>query len=131
MGYLVNSLALVDRNTGEVIEDRVVFFGKKKTDTGFIKVFVGFLEDMVMDTKVAGKAIRLLLYAVHKVNWNNLEVYLFYKDVVKELGIDKNTYFRWLKVLLNNGYMEATERKYIYRLKPYTFVMGSMDKALP
>ncbi len=102
MAYLAQNMALVDKETGEILQDKVYFFGNKPTDTGFVKVFVAFLEDMVVDVTIAGKAIRLLLYAVQRTDWNNLEVYLFYKDAVKELKINHNTYFRWLKALMDN-----------------------------
>ncbi len=128
MGYMSPNLKLINGETGEVVEDKVIVFGRKPTDTGYVKVFVTFLEDVVLNEKVAGKAIRLLLYAVHKVNWNNLEVYLFHKTVCEHLGISKKTYFRWLKELMDNGYIEDTDNKYVYRLKPYSCVKGSMDK---
>ncbi len=130
MAYFVNNLALVDKETGEVIKDRVYFFGNEPTekDTGFTKIFIAFLEDMLKDKEVMGKAIRLLLYAVHKADWNSLEVYLFYKTVCKDLKVSKKTYFKWLKVLMDKKYIEATDNKYVYRLKPYSFVKGSMAK---
>ena len=128
--YVGRKIGLVDLETGEVLEDRVFFIGKRptKVDKGFVKVFVGFLEDLLEDEEVLGKSARLLLYAVKNADWNKLEVYLHHKTVCKDLGIAKRTYHYWLKTLTEKGYLERTEKPHIYKLKPYSFVKGSMAK---
>ena len=128
--YVGRKIGLIDLETGEILEDRVYFIGRKPTkiDKGFVKVFVAFLEDLVQDEKITGKASRLLLYAVKNADWNKLTVYLHYKEVCQELGVSKATFFNWLKDLLEGGYLERTAKPFVYKLKPYSFVKGSMSK---
>jgi hypothetical protein len=49
------------------------------------------------------------------------------KRAIKDLDIDRRTFYRWLKVLLDKGYMEKLAVN-VYRLKPYTAVKGQMKK---
>ncbi len=131
----LNHLAVYNTTTGEVQEDVVVAIvgntpTKIKMDKGYAKVFVAFLEDLLTDREVAGKSITLLLYIINKLDWNNLEVYLFYKEVCTDLEIDKVTYYKWLSKLIEKGYLQLTEKKYIYRLKTYSFIKGSMQETL-
>lgn len=118
---------LLDPATGEVVE--VLMIGKNPAykDKSFTKFFVSFLQDVVQDEEVAGKAIRLLLYMIEKLDWNTLEVIVFPKQVIKELNISKMTYFRWLRTLLEKGYIVKIDR-YQYKLRPYSVVKGSMYK---
>ncbi len=124
----MEKLAIVNLETGEILSERVVMIGKTPTviDRGYVKVFITFLEDIIKDEDIAGKAVRLLLYIMQKVDWNNLEFYLFYKEACKDLGIDKTTFYRWLDILIEKGHIEKTEKKYIYKLKPYSFIKGDM-----
>jgi hypothetical protein len=124
----MEKLGIINLETGEILEERLIMIGKKETkiDRGYIKVFITFLQDIVEDEDITGKAVRLLLYIMQKVDWNNLEFYLFYKEACKDLGINKTTFYRWLYTLIEKDYIEETERKYIYKLKPYSFIKGDM-----
>jgi hypothetical protein len=124
----MKNLMIVDRNTGEVLVDHFVMVGKKPTvvDKNYVKVFVAFLEDIVVDEDIAGKSIRLLLHIMNKVDWNTLEVYIFYKEICEELGITYKTFYNWLNTLIEKEYLEETKRKYIYKIKPYSFIKGDM-----
>jgi hypothetical protein len=121
-------LAIVNLETGEILSERVVMIGKTPTmvDKGYVKVFITFLEDLIKDEDIVGKAGRLLLYVMKDVDWNNLEFYLFYKEACEDLGIDKTTFYRWLNALIEKEYIEPTKKKYIYKLKPYSFIKGDM-----
>jgi predicted transcriptional regulator len=121
-------LAIINLETGEILSERVVMIGKTPTmvDKGYIKVFITFLEDIIKDEDIAGKAVRLLLYIMQKVDWNNLEFYLYHKQVCEELKISKKTFYIWLNTLIEKGHIEKTEKKYIYKLKPYSFIKGDM-----
>jgi hypothetical protein len=46
---------------------------------------------------------------------------------MKDLDITKGTFYNWLKVLLDRGYMEKIAIN-VYRLKPYTAIKGQMKK---
>lgn len=124
-------VVIVDKETGEVLEERAIFIGKhpKYVDRGFIKVFVAFLADVVQNEKIAGKAIRLLLYMIEKLNYNTLVVELIPKKAIEELGISRATFYNWLDVLVSEGYLEKIDT-YTYRIKPYSFVKGRMSKVV-
>ncbi len=123
----MRKLGLVDLETGEILAEQVII-GKKPTlvDKGYIKVFITFLEDVIKDEDIVGKAVRLLLHIMNKVDWNTLEFYLYHKQACEDLGISKKTFYLWLNTLIEKDYIEKTDRKYIYRIKPYCFVKGDM-----
>jgi len=120
-------IGIVDLETGEILAEQVII-GKKPTmiDKGYVKVFITFLEDIVEDEDIAGKSIRLLLHIMNKVDWNTLEVYIFYKEICEELKITYKTFYNWLNTLIEKDYIEPTKRKYIYKIKPYSFIKGDM-----
>ena len=125
------ALALVDTKTGEILEHEVLLVGRKPkyVDKGFIKVFVAFLEDVVADKEVSGKAIRLLLYMLERLDFNNLTVYLNPKDACRELGIARQTLYNWLSLLIRKKYVEKVDT-HLYKIKTYSAVKGSMGKTI-
>ena len=129
----MEKLGIINLETGEILEERLLIIGKKptKVDKAYIKVFITFLQDVIEDDEIVAKAIRLLLYIMQKkVDWNTLEFYLFYREACKELNINKTTFYRWLNILIKKGYIEETDRKYIYKIKPYSFIKGDMKTTL-
>jgi hypothetical protein len=121
-----------DEKTGEILaeEDKVVIFGKKPYfDKGFVKLFVAFLRDMLEDEEVLKGPVRLFLYAVELMDYNSLQVTIVPQKAMKDLDISKDTFYRWLKVLLRKGYMEKIAVN-VYRLRPYSVIKGQMSKAL-
>ncbi len=123
-------MTFYDEDTGQVIEtiDRAIFFGHKAfLDKGYVKVFVAFLRDILEDKAVLKGPIKLFLYAVDKANFNDLRVTIVPQEAMKDLDITKGTFYNWLKVLLDRGYMEKIAVN-VYRLKPYTAVKGQMKK---
>ena len=124
------SITLYDRDTGQVIEtiDRAIFFGHKPfLDKGFVKIFVAFLRDMLEDDKYLKGPVRLFLYAVNLMNYEDLQVTIIPQKAMKDLGISKDTFYRWLNANLKKGYMEKIATN-VYRLKPYTAIKGQMKK---
>jgi hypothetical protein len=124
------TMTFYDEETGQVIEtvDRAVFFGHKAfLDKDYVKVFVAFLRDILEDKDVLKGPVKLFLYAVDKANFNDLRVTIFPQEAIKDLGITKGTFYNWLKVLLDKGYMEKLATN-VYRLKPYTAIKGQMKK---
>lgn len=129
MSYKTKKLMLVDKETGEIIEEEVMFIGKRPTritDKGFIKVFIGFLEDLIEDEELGG-ASRLLLYMAKRMNYNDLRVAINLEEVLETLNISKKTYFKWKKKLVEKGYILQINA-YVFEIRPYTFIKGSMDK---
>jgi hypothetical protein len=125
-------LTFYDERTGEILaeEDRGVIFGKKPyIDKGFAKFFVAFLRDLIEDEEVLKGPVRLFLYAVDKADFNSLRVSIVPQEAIRDLDISKATFYNWLKVLLDKGYLEKLAVN-IYRLKPYTVVKGQMAKAI-
>ncbi len=124
------AITLYDKDTGQVIEtiDRAVFFGHKAfLDKGFVKIFVAFLRDMLEDPKYIRGPVRLFLYAVELMNYEDLQVTIVPEKAMKDLGISKDTFYRWLKANLKKGYMEKIAIN-VYRLRPYTAIKGQMKK---
>jgi hypothetical protein len=124
------SITLYDRDTGQVIEtiDRAVFFGHKAfLDKGYVKIFVAFLRDILEDKEVLKGPIRLFLYAIDLMGYEDLQVTIVPQKAMKDLGISEKTFYRWLKALLDKGYMEKIATN-VYRLKPYTAIKGQMKK---
>ncbi len=123
-------LALMDKETGEILTD-VIFLGHrpKYVDKGFIKLFVGFLYDLIEDQEVTGGPVRLLLYMVERMDFNKLTVIINPKDVIRDLGITKQTYHKWKKVLIKKEYIKRIN-PYVYEIKPFTFAKGNMKATI-
>ena len=119
--------------TGEIYqeEDRAVIIGKRPyiTDRNFIKIFVAFLIDVIEDEELGTGAWRLLLHAINRMDYNSLKVYLIPEETIRELGIGRKTFYRWLGTLLKKGYIEKIA-KHTYRIRPYSAVKGTMEQTL-
>jgi len=126
----IRKYMVVDKETGEVVADDAMFIGKKAfIDRGFRKVFVGFLKDIVVNEKIAGKAIRLLLWIIENLKANDLTIYLSPRIVCEELNIAERTYYSWIKALIEENLIEKIDTN-LYRLVPFTAVNGQMNKAI-
>jgi hypothetical protein len=124
------TITFYDKETGQVIEtiDRAVFFGHKAfLDKGYVKIFVAFLRDILEDKEVLKGPVKLFLYAVDLMDYEDLQVTIVPQKAIKDLGISEKTFYRWLKTLLDKGYMEKIATN-VYRLKPYTAIKGQMRK---
>jgi predicted transcriptional regulator of viral defense system len=87
------------------------------------------LVDVIQDRELGSGAWRLLLYAIERMDFNSLKVYLIPEETIKELGIGRKTFYRWLGFLLRKGYIERMA-KHTYRIRPYTAVKGNMEQTL-
>ena len=127
----MSELALINKRTGEIIEDNVLFIGRKpyKVDKGFVKIFVAFLKDIVEDDEIAGKAIRLLFYMIEKMDYNSYTITLIPKYAQEDLKIGRDTYYRWINILIKKGLITKIDR-YTYQLNPYVAVKGHTKKAM-
>ncbi len=125
----VSRYGIIDKETGEVIEEEVLFFGKpnKHVDKGFIKIFVSFLDSLMTDKEIVGKAIRLLLYMINKMDYESLRVIMYPEDAMRDLKISRITYYRWLEILEKKECIKRI-RNHTYEIKPYSFVKGNMEK---
>jgi DNA-binding transcriptional ArsR family regulator len=120
-------LPIMDKETGQVLEfDAVVYlYGEGKKDKGFVKVFHAFVKDVVRDRELR-HALDLLAYIMsEKLEKDSLKFYLTAEEVVKNLGVSRDTYYRWLRTLMEKGYITRIDTNY-YALKPYTIVVGKM-----
>jgi len=122
-----------NERTGEIYEevDRTLFIGKQPyiRDRNFIKVFVGFLVDVLEDRELGSGAWRLLIHAIQNMDYNSLRVYMVPEETAEKLGVTKRTFYNWLRILLKNGYLEKIATN-IYRIKPYTAIRGNMKQTL-
>jgi biotin operon repressor len=120
-------LPIMDKETGQVVEaDAIVYlYGEAKKDKGFVKVFHAFVKDVVRDRELR-QALDLLAYIMsEKLEKDSLKFYLTAEEVVRNLGISRRTFYRWLKTLTKKGYIVRIATNY-YALKPYTIVIGKM-----
>ncbi len=120
-------LPIMDKETGQVLEvDAVVYlYGEGKKDKGFVKVFHAFVKDVIRDRELR-HALDLLAYIMsEKLERDSLKFYLTAEEVVKNLGVSRDTYYRWLRTLMKKGYITRIDTNY-YALKPYTIVVGKM-----
>jgi predicted DNA-binding protein (UPF0251 family) len=125
-------MTFYDERTGEILaeEDRVLIFGKKPyVDKGFVKFFVAFLRDMLEDEEVLKGPVRLFLYAIDLMDYEDLQVTIVPQKAMRDLDISKDTFYRWLKVLLKKDYMRKIATN-VYRLRPFTAIKGQMSRAL-
>jgi len=122
-----------NEQTGEIYEEveRTLFIGKQPyiRDKNFIKVFVGFLIDVLEDRELGSGAWKLLLYALERMEYNSLRVYLVPEETAEKLQVSKRTFYNWLRVLIKNGYLEKIATN-IYRIRPYTAIRGNMEQTL-
>ena len=127
MSNIISHKRFIDEETGEI--KRFLVIAPKEVDTKFVKVFIPFIEEIVNDSELIGKAFRLLLWITKNLNWNDLSVIMNAKMVTKDLSIHRATYFNWLKVLLDRGILTRhPESKEVFYLRPHSVVMGSMRK---
>ncbi len=130
----MSKLALYNKLTGEVIEvDNLIVVGNKarkgEKDKNFVKVFTTFLEDLFQDNEISGKAIRLLLYMINNgLDYESLTIRIIPKYAIKDLKVDKTTFYKWLKVLIRKGILKKVDT-YTYILSAYTVVKGNAGKA--
>lgn len=127
---IVRQFALLEKETGEVVSDHVLIVTKnpKYLDRDYVKVFVTFLEDVVVDERVAGKAIRLLLYMLRKLDYNTLYVTIHPQEAMKELNISEMTFHRWKNILLEAQYITKID-VHTYQISALMAVKGSSQKA--
>ncbi len=121
-------LPIIDKATGEIVEvDAIVYlYGKVSGDRDFIKVFHAFLKDVLEDEEIMRGPFRLFVYILtKKVKKDQLSFVLRRDEVLADLGIVRQTYYRWLGTLLKKGYIKRLSYNY-YTLRPYTAIIGKM-----
>ena len=75
---------------------------KRDTNT-FIKFYDAVLLEVAADQELTGKAIRLLLYIMSKLEFGKDTVYIHYDEASEELNITPRTFYNWLRVLVKKG----------------------------
>ena len=118
----------VDINTGEVQEFLVI--APRNVDSRFVKIFIPFVKEVFNDTDLVGKGFRLLLWIMTKLDYNTLRFYMIPSQVCNELKISRMTFYNWRNVLIKKGiiFPIKEENRYVYELKPYSIVRGTMKK---
>jgi hypothetical protein len=74
-----------------------------------------FSKDILKDKKIFRGPIRLLLYAMSLAYHDTFEVVISPDRAIKDLGITRNTFYRWLKVLMSKGLLTRLANN-VYRL---------------
>ncbi len=142
MSSSINATALIKGLQGqgdvETAEVQINLFGAKKhTDSGFVKMFNVFTEDLMKSKEITGKAIRLFLWIVMQQNFQDLRFYMSYQSVKEKLDISQITYRRWVKTLEKNGLIKRLGVN-LYEIRNYTAIRGTAyfkketpDKVIP
>lgn len=121
---------VIDPQTGEV-HDLFFVVAPKRIDIDYVKVFIPFVEEIFSDKDLVGKAFRLLLWIVKRLNWNDLSFHMNSKIVCKELEISERTYYLWKKKLIEKGIIrQSIYSKEIFYLRPHTIIKGRMQKVM-
>jgi len=123
-------LPVVSPETGEILElDAIVYlYGERQKlkDRNFTKVFHAFLYDVFKDKEVMAGPFRLVAYIMaEKLDKDRLDFNLTAQEAMAKLGITRQTFYRWLSVLLRKGYLRRISATY-YILRPYTAIVGKM-----
>jgi hypothetical protein len=122
-------LPIVSPETGEIVElDAIVYlYGERRQgDKGFVKVFHAFLDTVFRDKEVMAGPFRLLAYIMsEKLDRDRLDFHLTAQEAIDKLGITRQTFYRWLPVLLRKGYLRRISANH-YALRPYTAIVGKM-----
>jgi hypothetical protein len=77
--------------------------------------FVLFSKDLIKNETFFKGPIRLLLYAMSLADDDTFEVAIVPEKATKELGITKETFYRWLRVLMSKGHLTKLATN-VYRL---------------
>ncbi len=113
-------LVIYDKNTGKILEeyDNAIPIG----DGPDIIIadspegrFVLFSKDLIKNETFFKGPIRLLLYAMSLADDDTFEVAIVPERAMKELGITKGTFYRWLRILMSKGYLTKLATN-VYRL---------------
>lgn len=122
---------VVDKETGQVVADNILLFGKPKKsfDRGFVKFFTAFFDSVMENDRIAGKAIRLLFYMIANLDFDTYIVRIIPQYAVKELNISRDTFYRWVQDLEEEGFIKKIDR-YTYQITPYIAVKGDSAKAM-
>ncbi|MGC9079782.1 MAG: replication/maintenance protein RepL [Nanopusillaceae archaeon] len=125
-----NRLAIIDKETGELVEEHLILIGRKPytIDRGYVKIFIAFLYDLVENERIAGKSIRLLMYMLSKLDYHSYEITIIPQEAIEHLGVTPKTFYEWVNILINEGIIEKINR-YKYKLRPYTAIKGETSKA--
>ena len=117
----------VDIKTGEVQEFLVI--APKNVDSRFIKIIIPFVEEIFNNTRLVGKGFRLLLWIVTRLDYNTLRFYMSPRMVCNELEISEKTFYNWRNVLIEEKIIFPLDR-YLYELRPYSVIKGTMKKTI-
>ena len=113
-------VVIYDKNTGEILEEyeNAIPVGD---GPDFIIVdspegrFVLLSKDLIKNEKLLNGPIRLLLYAMSLANNDTSEVAIVPEKAMKELNISRQTFYRWLRILLSKGHLTKLATN-VYRL---------------
>jgi len=112
----------IDGYTGELHE--ILLIGNpEEFDRNFTKVFHAFTEALIEDNEIALGPIKLLFWIMKELETGSIEFYMHYSVIKEELGVSRDTYYRWLRVLTKKGLIKKV-RPNIYQLNPACVVKG-------
>ena len=120
-------IGLVDLKTGEIIEDKVLFIGKRPytKDKNFVKIFISFFYDVVADKEITQGPITLLLYLILRMDYNTRRIVIERPNtVIRDLKISRFSYYRWLNVLIKHKILKKIHSN-IFELQDFLALKGT------
>jgi len=112
----------IDDNTGE-LKEILLIGAPEEFDTNFTKVFHAFTEAIIRDNEIALGPIKLLFWIMNELEYGRIEFYMHHSIIKEEMGISKDTYYRWLRVLVSKGIIKKI-RPNLYMINPACIVKG-------
>uniref|UniRef100_A0A7C5WZL0 Transcription regulator TrmB N-terminal domain-containing protein n=1 Tax=Thermocrinis ruber TaxID=75906 RepID=A0A7C5WZL0_9AQUI len=76
-----------------------------------------YFKDVVRDKELRPTLYLLVYIMSEKLEKGSLKFYMTAEEVIKALGISRDTYYRWLKTLMKKGYLTRIDTNY-YTLNP-------------
>jgi len=106
-------------------------FGKTNefVDVGFTKVFNAFTQELISDSDIAGKSIRLIFWIANNLEYNNIIFYMDSEEVAEELGVSKRTIFNWIKKLREKKILKKLNTN-LYMINPKNIAVGQAHQLI-
>lgn len=118
---------LVDQETGEVMHTEVVERVLGETDSGFHKVWLGHILELVQEVGNAKMAV--LVWLLKNADTQN-QIYAPLQDIAKETGVGLATVQRLMRALAKADVITRTGRYGPWRLNPEVVFAGTSQKRM-
>jgi len=121
------NVAIVDKETGKIEYENVILIRPPQVDKNFIKLSFYILDKVLQDKELLGGAFRLLIHIARKLKFNEPTFTLVYDLDGKDLEVSKSTFYRWINILVQKGYIKKIASN-VYTIAPNVIVKGKFEE---